>query len=123
MSAATVSAAGNLATALAGIRDPWHQKLDLISHVETLAEAVDGDYANLLTDCASEIRAQLFQDAQTVLDRNDDEREADRYGGFVDTLRLWDECERKRHEALVRNRLIKPSQYQPIESTVLRVAI
>lgn len=121
MRAAVLTEAGQLTAALAVEPDPWHRTLSLISAVEMLAEAFHGhDEHNALINFASELRGQLFQDAQAVLDRNDDEREADRYGGFVDVLRLWDECERKRHESLVRTRCITPSQYQPIESTVLR---
>jgi hypothetical protein len=120
MSAASITTAGQLTAALATERDPWHRTLSLISAVELMAEAFHGhDEHCALINFASELRGQLFQNAQAVLDRNEDEAEADRYGGFVDTLHLWDESERKRHENLVRMRCIKPSQYQPIESKVL----
>ena len=127
MSATATTIAGQLAAALATERDPWHRTLSLISAVELLAEAFDsyeqGDEHNALINFASELRGQLFDNACAVLDRNEDEAEADKYGGFADVLRLLDESERKRHEMLVRTRCKPASQYQPIESPVLeRVA-
>ena len=90
MSAATLTFAGQLTAALATERDPWHRTLSLISAVELMAEAFHGhDEHCMLLNFASELRGQLFENAQAVLDRNEDEREADRYGGLVDVLDLY----------------------------------
>jgi hypothetical protein len=118
MSAAATTATQQLTTAFLKDRDYWSRALDLIEAVEQFREAFENcDEDNMLADFASELRANLFQQAQMVLDRHEEERESDRQPGFQLALRAWDESLRALHRqdnAIRKMNGRPPAVYEPV---------
>lgn len=119
MSAAVLTAAGELTAALATERDIWQRRLDTIAAIELMAEAfIDHDEHSMLLTFAGELRGQMYANALAVVDRDEDEREADRYVGFVTVLRMEDKAARKQHELDVRLGCKVAQPYQPASKVI-----
>jgi len=118
MTAATTTATQQLTTAFLKDRDYWSRALGLINAIEQFREAFENcDEDSMLADFASELRANLFQQAQMVLDHHEEERESDRQPGFQAALRAWDESLRARwrqDNAIRKMNGRPPAEYEPV---------